>query len=54
MRFHLPRHKLWRAFLRYFASEQDFSLESPDTPLPAAIASAQEPFLVIGDRRWLK
>ena len=37
-----------RAFLRFFACEQDFSLEPPDTLLPAAIASGAEPFLVIG------
>lgn len=37
-----------RAFLRFFACEQDLSLEPPDTLLPAAIASGAEPFLVIG------
>ena len=37
-----------RAFLRFFACEQDLSLDSPDTPLPAAIASGAEPFLVVG------
>jgi molybdopterin synthase sulfur carrier subunit len=37
-----------RDFLRYFACEQDISLDSPDAPLPAAVASGQEPFLVIG------
>ncbi len=37
-----------RAFLRFFACEQDFSLEPPDTLLPAAIASGAEPFLVVG------
>jgi len=37
-----------RAFLRFFACEQDFSLEPPDTLLPAAIASGTEPFLVVG------
>jgi len=37
-----------RAFLRYFACQQDLSLESPDAPLPAAVASGAEPFLVIG------
>src|SRR5689334_17762265 len=37
-----------RAFVRYFACEQDLSLESPDTPLPAAVASGAEPFLVVG------
>jgi hypothetical protein len=37
-----------RAFLRYYACEQDLSLDEPDAPLPAAVASGQEPFLVIG------
>jgi len=37
-----------RAFLRYFACQQDLSLESPDAPLPEAVASGAEPFLVIG------
>jgi sulfur-carrier protein len=37
-----------RPFLRFFACEQDLSHESPDTPLPAAIASGAEPFLIIG------
>ena len=37
-----------RAFLRFFACEQDLSHESPDAPLPAAVASGAEPFLVVG------
>ena len=37
-----------RAFLRYFACEQDISHEPSDAPLPAAVASGSEPFLVIG------
>ena len=37
-----------RAFLRYYACEQDFSLEPLDTPLPDAVAKGEEPFLVIG------
>jgi molybdopterin synthase sulfur carrier subunit len=37
-----------RPFVRFFACEQDFSHESPDTPLPEAIASGAEPFLVVG------
>jgi hypothetical protein len=37
-----------RAFLRFFACEQDLSLESPDAPLPEAVASGAEPFLIIG------
>ncbi|MCU1384913.1 MAG: hypothetical protein JWL71_3610 [Acidobacteria bacterium] len=37
-----------RAFLRYFACEQDLSHEPPDAPLPEAVARGTEPFLVIG------
>jgi sulfur-carrier protein len=37
-----------RPFLRYFACQEDLSLDPPDTPLPDAIAKASEPFLVIG------
>jgi hypothetical protein len=37
-----------RAFLRFFACEQDLSLESPDAPLPDPVATGAEPFLVIG------
>ena len=37
-----------RAFLRYFACEEDLSHEAPDTPLPLAVASGKEPFIVIG------
>ncbi len=37
-----------RDFLRYYACEEDWSLESPDTPLPEAITSGKEPFLIIG------
>jgi hypothetical protein len=37
-----------RAFLRFFACEEDLSLEPPDSPLPAAVASGAEPFFVIG------
>jgi molybdopterin converting factor small subunit len=36
-----------RPFLRFFACEQDLSQESPDTPLPEAVASGAEPFLII-------
>ena len=36
-----------RAFLRFFACEEDISLESPDAPLPAAVASGKEPFYII-------
>ena len=37
-----------RAFIRFFASGQDFSLEGPDAPLPEAVASGAEPFLIVG------
>jgi len=37
-----------RAFLRFFACEQDLTHEPADAPLPDAVASGAEPFLVIG------
>jgi molybdopterin synthase sulfur carrier subunit len=37
-----------RALLRFFACNDDFSHESPDTPLPDPVASGAEPFLIIG------
>ena len=37
-----------RAFLRFFACEEDLSHEPPDAPLPASVASGKEPFLIIG------
>ena len=37
-----------RAFLRYFACQEDLSHEPPDAPLPEAVASGKEPFIVIG------
>jgi len=37
-----------RAFLRFFACEEDLSHEPPDTPLPEAVATGKEPFIVIG------
>ncbi len=37
-----------RAFLRFFACEEDLSHEAPDALLPDAVASAKEPFLIIG------
>ena len=36
-----------RPFLRFFACEQDLSLESPDAPLPEPVARGAEPFLII-------
>jgi molybdopterin synthase sulfur carrier subunit len=37
-----------RSFVRFFACEEDLSHESPDAPLPAAVLSGAEPFLVVG------
>ena len=37
-----------RPLLRFFACEQDLSHESPDHPLPDAVASGKEPFWVVG------
>ena len=37
-----------RPFLRFFACSEDLSHESPDAPLPEAVASGREPLLVIG------
>jgi sulfur-carrier protein len=37
-----------RPFLRFFACEEDLSHETPDAPLPEAIATGAEPFLIIG------
>jgi sulfur-carrier protein len=37
-----------RAFVRFFACEEDLSHESPDAPLPDAVATGAEAFLVIG------
>src|ERR1700680_1776998 len=37
-----------RPFLRFFACEQDLSHELPDAPLPEAVATGAEPFLVLG------
>jgi hypothetical protein len=37
-----------RPLLRFFACEEDLSHESPDAPLPDAVASGAEPFFIIG------
>lgn len=37
-----------RPFLRFFSCEEDLSHETPDTPLPEAVASGKEPLLIIG------
>jgi hypothetical protein len=37
-----------RPFLRFFACQEDLSHELPDTPVPEAVATGAEPFLVVG------
>jgi molybdopterin synthase sulfur carrier subunit len=37
-----------RPFLRFFACAEDLSHEPPDAPLPEAVASGAEPFLILG------
>lgn len=37
-----------RPFVRFFACQEDLSHEPPDAPLPDAVASGAEPFLVVG------
>lgn len=37
-----------RPFLRFYACEEDLSLEAPDAPVPEPIAAGKEPFLVVG------
>jgi hypothetical protein len=37
-----------RAFIRFFACEQDLSHERPDAPLPGAVATGAEPYLIVG------
>jgi hypothetical protein len=37
-----------RPFIRFFACEQDLSHISPDDPLPDAVATGKEPFLIVG------
>ena len=37
-----------RAFMRFFACEEDLSHESPETPLPAEVAAGKEPLLIVG------
>lgn len=46
IRDHVTRER--RAFLRFFACQQDLSHDSPDTPLPPEVASGAEPFIVLG------
>jgi hypothetical protein len=37
-----------RSFIRFFACGEDWSHESPDAPLPDAVATGVEPFLIVG------
>lgn len=37
-----------RAFIRFFACQQDLSHAPPDAPLPAAVAAGTQPFLIVG------
>ena len=46
IRDHATRER--RAFVRFFACEEDLSNEPPDAPLPAPVAAGTEPFLVVG------
>jgi sulfur-carrier protein len=46
IRDHVTKQR--RAFLRFFACEEDLSHEPPDSPLPEAVASGKEPFFIIG------
>lgn len=46
IRDHVTKER--RPFVRFFACEQDLSHESPDAPLPDAVVSGAEPYLVVG------
>jgi sulfur-carrier protein len=46
IRDHTTRKR--RPFLRFFVCSEDWSHESPDTPLPDAVASGAEPFFIVG------
>jgi molybdopterin synthase sulfur carrier subunit len=46
MRDHVTQER--RPFIRFFACEEDWSHESPDAPLPEAVATGAEPFLIVG------
>ena len=46
MRDHTTHQR--RPFIRFFAGQQDLSHDPPDAPLPEAVASGSEPFLVVG------
>ncbi len=46
IRDHVTKRR--RPFLRFYACQEDLSLDPPDAPLPVAVASGAEPFLIIG------
>ena len=46
IRDHVTRQR--RPFIRFFACKEDLSHESPDSPLPEAVATGAEPFIVLG------
>jgi sulfur-carrier protein len=46
IRDHVTKQR--RAFLRFFACQEDLTHEPPDAPLPEAVASGKEPFIVLG------
>jgi hypothetical protein len=46
IRDHVTRRR--RPFIRFFACEEDWSDEPPDAPLPAAVATGAEPFMIVG------
>lgn len=46
IRDHVSRRR--RPFIRFFACEEDWSHESPDTELPDAVADGREPLLLVG------
>lgn len=46
IRDHVTKQR--RAFIRFYACEEDLSNESPDAPLPDAVARGAEPYLVVG------
>jgi len=46
IRDHVSKQR--RTFLRFFACQEDLTHESPDAPLPEAVSSGKEPFIVLG------
>ncbi|MGA3325025.1 MAG: MoaD/ThiS family protein [Terriglobia bacterium] len=46
MRDHVTQKR--RPFIRFFACQEDLSHEPPDSPLPDAVSTGAEPFLVVG------